>query len=41
VTVIGDVPVAVKLPGVDVAVKVVTAPPVGAAVYATVADPLL
>jgi hypothetical protein len=32
VTVNGEAPVAVKLPGVDVAVKVVAVPPVGAAV---------
>jgi len=41
VTVIGDAPVAVNPPGVDVAVKVVAVPPVAAAVYATVAEPLL
>jgi hypothetical protein len=33
--VIGEAPVPVKEPGVDVAVKVVTAPPVAAAVYVT------
>jgi hypothetical protein len=32
VTVIGDAPVAVNEPGVDVAVNVVTGPPVAAAV---------
>jgi hypothetical protein len=37
VTVIGDDPVAVREPGVEVAVNVVAAPPVAAAVYATVA----
>jgi hypothetical protein len=37
-TVIGDEPVPVIEPGVEVAVKVVTVPPVTAAVYAIVAD---
>jgi hypothetical protein len=41
VTVMGEVPVPVNEPGVDVAVNVVAVPPVTAAVYATVAEPLL
>ena len=37
-TVIGDVPVPVNPPGLDVAVYVADAPPVAPAVYATDAD---